>query len=299
MRRTFLQPVRSAATRSIGLATVLAATAGLVAIAAPASARPANDVPVRAGTMVTGAVPVLTGTLEMRVEQHRRGGGSSGGSGGGGGQAVPRGGSASGGGSNGGSRSGGGAVTRGAGTDGSSGGTRTRSTGGSTSGDTGGTAVAGTGSRAREGRPVTGTAVERRDGGGTRGGDTIIVGGGYYGGFYPWGWGGLGLGGYYGWYDPWGYGYGYDPYGPSGYDYGYYAEGALKLKVTPRQAEVFVDGYYAGAVDDYDGVFQRLRLEPGPHRIEIRLDGYEPLSFEVRILPDRTVTFKGELKREQ
>ncbi|MGC4084120.1 MAG: hypothetical protein QM736_18930 [Vicinamibacterales bacterium] len=57
-------------------------------------------------------------------------------------------------------------------------------------------------------------------------------------GFYPWGWGGLGLGGYYGWYDPWGW---YDPYPPAG-GYGYYADGALKLKVKPRQAEVFVDG---------------------------------------------------------
>ena len=67
--------------------------------------------------------------------------------------------------------------------------------------------------------------------------------------------------------------------------------------MTPRQAEVLVDGYFAGAVDDFDGLFQQLRLEPGPHRIEIRLDGYEPLSFEVRILPDRTVTYKGTLQK--
>jgi hypothetical protein len=52
-------------------------------------------------------------------------------------------------------------------------------------------------------------------------------------------------------------------------------------------------------VDDYDGVFQQLRLEPGPHRIEVRLDGYEPLSFEVRVIPDRTITYKGELERAE
>ena len=52
--------------------------------------------------------------------------------------------------------------------------------------------------------------MARREG--DRGGRTVIVDGGYYGGFYPWGWGGLGLGGYYGYYDPWG-GW-YDPYGP-------------------------------------------------------------------------------------
>jgi hypothetical protein len=66
--------------------------------------------------------------------------------------------------------------------------------------------------------------------------------------------------------------------------------------VKPSDAEVFVDGYYAGIVDEFDNVFQRLRLDSGPHRIEIRKDGYEPLSFEVRILPDHTTTYRGELR---
>ena len=110
----------------------------------------------------------------------------------------------------------------------------------------------------------------------------------------PWGWGGLGLGGYYGYYDPWDYG---DPYQPS---VGYYdRDGSLKLKVTPRQAEVYVDGYFAGAVDDYDGLFQRLQIDPGPHRIEIRLDGYEPLAFDVRIDSGHTVTYKGEMLKRR
>ena len=43
--------------------------------------------------------------------------------------------------------------------------------------------------------------------------------------------------------------------------------------------------------------FQQLQLESGPHRIEVRADGYEPLSFEVRILPGRTITYKADLKK--
>jgi hypothetical protein len=118
------------------------------------------------------------------------------------------------------------------------------------------------------------------------------VPGGYYGGYYPWGYGGFGLGGYYGgYYDPWYYG-DYQPY-YSGYDF----DGRLRLKVKPRTAEVLVDGYFAGLVDDFDGIFQRLRIEPGPHRIEIRSAGYEPLTFDVRIQPDRTITYTGELTR--
>jgi len=48
-------------------------------------------------------------------------------------------------------------------------------------------------------------------------------------------------------------------------------------------------------VDDFDGVFQRLRLEPGPHRIEISADGYETLTFDVQAQPDQTITYKGTL----
>jgi hypothetical protein len=32
---------------------------------------------------------------------------------------------------------------------------------------------------------------------------------------------------------------------------------------TPRDAEVYVDGYYAGTVDDFDGTFQRLHIDTG------------------------------------
>ena len=66
----------------------------------------------------------------------------------------------------------------------------------------------------------------------------------------------------------------------------------LKFKVKPRDASVFVDGYFAGKVDDFDGVFQKLHIEPGPHRIEISADGYETLTFEIRTEPDQTTTYK-------
>jgi hypothetical protein len=80
--------------------------------------------------------------------------------------------------------------------------------------------------------------------------------------------------------------------------YGYYslapgfAYGSLRIVDAPRDARVYVDGYYAGVVDDYDGVFQHLNLEPGAHHIEIEIDpGIEPIAFDVRIEPGQTVTF--------
>jgi hypothetical protein len=121
-----------------------------------------------------------------------------------------------------------------------------------------------------------------------------------YGRYYdPWGYGSFGLGYFY--YSPWAwapyasYGYpGYYPqYGPAfGYDVG-----RVRLKVQPRDAEVWVDGYYAGTVDDFDGMFQALRLDSGGYRIEIRKPGFETLTFDVRVQPDRTVTFRGMMRQ--
>ena len=95
-------------------------------------------------------------------------------------------------------------------------------------------------------------------------------------------------------YSAYGYpGYGY---GPSA-GYGYYslvpgrAYGAVRIVDAPRDAQVLVDGYYAGVVDDYDGVFQHLNLEAGAHRIEIQIPGGPPISFDVRVRPGETVTY--------
>lgn len=144
--------------------------------------------------------------------------------------------------------------------------------------------------------PEDGTAIAQaapRTRGNSGGGTTIVIPNRYYGGFYPWGYGGYGFGGYYGgYYDPWFYG----GYGYPRSSYSFSEDGELRIKVKPREATVFVDGYYAGRVDDFDGVFQRLRVEPGEHRIEIRADGYEPLEFDVRLEPGRTITYSGNLE---
>jgi hypothetical protein len=94
------------------------------------------------------------------------------------------------------------------------------------------------------------------------------------------------------------------PYAPYGYPagYGYYAlqpgiaYGALRIVDAPRDAQVFVDGYYAGVVDDYDGVFQHLNLEAGPHSIEIQVAaGYPPVAFDVNVRPGQTITYRANL----
>jgi hypothetical protein len=72
------------------------------------------------------------------------------------------------------------------------------------------------------------------------------------------------------------------PYGPYRY---MNADAELKVNVTPKQAEVYVDGYLAGVVDDFDGAFQRLRVVPGQHEIVVYLEGYRSIREKLYLGP--------------
>jgi YHS domain-containing protein len=48
---------------------------------------------------------------------------------------------------------------------------------------------------------------------------------------------------------------------------------ALRLRAAPDQAAVYVDGFYAGIINDFDGFFEGLPLRPGGHRIVSYLEG--------------------------
>jgi hypothetical protein len=112
---------------------------------------------------------------------------------------------------------------------------------------------------------------------------------------YPYGYGSFGLGYFY--YDPYTW-YPYDTYNYRFRGYGYgYPTGDLRLDVRPRHAEVYVDGYYAGTVDDFDGLWQSLSLERGSYTIELVAPGYEPIVFDVRIQDGRKITYRGNMRR--
>jgi hypothetical protein len=94
-------------------------------------------------------------------------------------------------------------------------------------------------------------------------------------------------------------GYFYDPFfgpypwwAPAAYPYPYFPEydvrAHVRLLVTPRQAAVYVDGYYAGVVDDFDGFFQNLPLPPGGHEIALYLDGHRTVHQTLYLTPDST-----------
>ncbi|MBN2369595.1 MAG: PEGA domain-containing protein [Vicinamibacteria bacterium] len=102
---------------------------------------------------------------------------------------------------------------------------------------------------------------------------------GYYDGYYY---------GYYGWRAPY-----WRPRVVYHYDRDF---GSLRLMVQPEHAEVFVDGYFAGIVDDFNGMLQRLHLQPGRHEIMLKADGYQTHRIKVFVPIDHTVKIRYDMK---
>ena len=105
-------------------------------------------------------------------------------------------------------------------------------------------------------------------------------------------------------YSPFAFGYGYGwggypyaAYGPYGYGRSYDTSGSARIQVTPKEAEVYVDGYRAGRVDDFDGTFQRLNVRPGPYEITLYLPGYRTLTERVYIGEGSTMKLKQSLEK--
>jgi PEGA domain len=104
----------------------------------------------------------------------------------------------------------------------------------------------------------------------------------FYGSLFYGSYGSLFYGSYF--YQPF---YGY-PYAPIGYGYGGFDGASLRVQVTPRDTEIFVDNYYAGTADDFDGLFQRLHVEPGAHDVTLYREGYRTVRQRVYIQPTGT-----------
>ena len=98
-------------------------------------------------------------------------------------------------------------------------------------------------------------------------------------------------------YDPWYYPfYPYGWYPPYAFGAGYLPDSSMRLQVSPRQTEVFVDGYYAGTVDDFDGLFQRLRLDRGEHEITLYLQGYRAVRQSIYLQPGGTFRIRHTME---
>jgi hypothetical protein len=110
-------------------------------------------------------------------------------------------------------------------------------------------------------------------------GELIFIGGYFYDPFvapYPW----WPHPRYPGWYFP---------------RYDYRAE--VRVSASPKQASVYVDGFYAGIVDDFDGIFQRLLVPPGGHHLTLYCDGYHTADFDLYLQPGTSVNVHHAMER--
>jgi len=108
------------------------------------------------------------------------------------------------------------------------------------------------------------------------------------------------IGGYF--YDPF---FGPYPWWPrTAYPYWYLPvydnRAEVRLRVEPEEAEdaaVYVDGFYAGIVDDFNGVFQSLPLTPGGHTIVLYLEGYRTARHNFYLSPGSSFKLRAMMER--
>lgn len=74
-------------------------------------------------------------------------------------------------------------------------------------------------------------------------------------------------------------------------------DGTVQFDVTPTETRVFVDDFYVGSIDEFEG--KQLSLPPGPHHIELQADGYQPVILNVRVQSNHTIKYRATLKREE
>jgi hypothetical protein len=94
---------------------------------------------------------------------------------------------------------------------------------------------------------------------------------------------------FWSYYDPFFLPYAQFPYPPY-YGRGFYEPwGSARIQATPRDAEVYIDGYLVGTVDDFDGVFQRLDVPAGEHELTLYLEGFQTFREKVLFRPGATL----------
>jgi hypothetical protein len=72
---------------------------------------------------------------------------------------------------------------------------------------------------------------------------------------------------------------------------------SARLRVIPRETEVYVDGRLAGIVDAFDGFTQRLRVPAGGHELLLYHDGYKSVREKLLFEPGTTYKIKCQMQR--
>jgi hypothetical protein len=69
----------------------------------------------------------------------------------------------------------------------------------------------------------------------------------------------------------------------------------VRIDVYPKVAAVYVDGYYAGVADDFDGLFQALPVVSGGHTVALYLAGYRTATKSIYLPTGSTFRVREQL----
>ncbi|MBV6430742.1 MAG: hypothetical protein IANPNBLG_00859 [Bryobacteraceae bacterium] len=72
--------------------------------------------------------------------------------------------------------------------------------------------------------------------------------------------------------------------------------GAIKARVKPGRAGVWIDGKYAGPAVRFS-VPEKYSVDAGDHEVVLRDPRYEDMSVKVSVQSGKTVTVRGKLKK--
>ena len=94
----------------------------------------------------------------------------------------------------------------------------------------------------------------------------------------------------WGWYNPYFYApYGW--YGYYGYNPAYYSNlGELKLKTNVKDADVYINGAYAGKA----AKLKTMWLRPNAYNLEVRAAGYSTYAKRIYLLPGKTMQVRAD-----
>jgi hypothetical protein len=89
----------------------------------------------------------------------------------------------------------------------------------------------------------------------------------------------------------------YDPYVPGVYRYYRpgYAYGGVSFDIQPLDAAIYVDGEYMGTVADFAPWEAPMTLVAGRHHVELTAPGYEPIAFDLTVVPHQVIPYEGTL----
>jgi|ERR1051325_2557765 hypothetical protein len=103
-------------------------------------------------------------------------------------------------------------------------------------------------------------------------------------------------------WDPWypypglGWGFSYAPYPYPRYAYPPRNVAPVELHVSPRKADVIVDGANVGQARDFNSAAYPLWLKPGTHTLELSRSGYQTLRMKFVVQKGRAYRVHYELR---